>query len=258
MKPLFDLSGKVAVVTGGAKGIGAAIAETLAAQGAVVQILDVDEAAGRAVVEQLGGRAQFHTCDVSQYEQVGQVMDRLVAEQGGLDLLINNAGISHIGNVVSTSPEDMDRLYAVNVKGVYNCLHFGVPHLQRSGGGAIVNIASVASTVGIADRFAYSATKGAVLTMTLSVAKDFLPDKIRCNAVAPARVHTPFVDGYLQQHYAGRESEMYDRLAATQPIGRMGRPEEVAHLVLYLCSDEASFITGSVYPIDGGFLSLNT
>ena len=152
----------------------------------------------------------------------------------------------------------MDRLYNINIKSVYSCLHYGVKLMKKSGGGAIVNMASVASVVGLADRFAYSTTKGAVLTMTYSIAKDYIKDHIRCNAIAPARVHTPFVDGYLAKTYPGKEKEMFEKLSQTQPIGRMGKPSEIANLVLYLCSDEAGFITGSVYPIDGGFLTLNT
>lgn len=174
-----------------------------------------------------------------------------------LDILVNSAGISHIGTVESTSEADMDRLYKVNVKGVYNCIHAAVPLMRKAGGGVILNMCSIAATIGIPDRFAYSMTKGAVYSMTLSVAKDYLKDKIRCNCISPARVHTPFVDGFLQKNYPGREKEMFEKLSKTQPIGRMARPEEIAGLVLYLVSDEAAFITGCDYPIDGGFTKLN-
>jgi 2-keto-3-deoxy-L-fuconate dehydrogenase len=173
-----------------------------------------------------------------------------------LDVLVNNAGIAHIGTVLTTSPEDLDRLYAVNVRGVYHGLHFGVARMEVQGKGAIVNLASIAAKVGIPDRFAYSMTKGAVLTMTLSVARDFVKKGIRCNCVCPARVHTPFVDGFLQKNYPENREEMFATLSAAQPIGRMGQPEEVAALVAFLCSDEAAFITGAAYDLDGGFTLL--
>ncbi|PHN05570.1 SDR family NAD(P)-dependent oxidoreductase [Flavilitoribacter nigricans] len=262
MKQVFDLSGKTAIVTGCGKGIGAAISSALARQGAIVYGLDMDNASGKALIDSInaeGGKAHYFYCDVADYETTGKVFDYIAeTTEYGLDILVNNAGIAHIGTVVSTTPDDLDRLYQVNIKGVYNCLHFGVKHMLESGGGSIVNMGSVAASVGLSDRFAYSMSKGAVTTMTYSVAKDFIKENIRCNAIAPARVHTPFVDGYLKQTYPGRESEMYDQLAATQPIGRMGQPGEIANLVVYLCSDEASFITGTIYPIDGGFLTLNT
>lgn len=261
MDKLFDLSGKTAIVTGCGKGIGAAISSALAGQGVVVHGLDLDDESGKAHIEsitQAGGQAFYHHCNVADHRETGAVFDAVAAEGSGLDILINNAGIAHIGTVISTTPEDLDKLYQVNIKGVYNCLHFGVKKMLDSGGGSIVNIGSVAAMVGLSDRFAYSMTKGAVTTMTYSVAKDFVNHNIRCNAIAPARVHTPFVDGYLKQNYPGRESEVYEQLAATQPIGRMGQPREIANLVVYLCSDEASFITGTIYPIDGGFLTLNT
>ena len=145
----------------------------------------------------------------------------------------------------------------MNVKGIYNCLHEAIP-MMKSSGGVILNLASIASTVGLPDRFAYSMSKGAVLGMTLSVAKDYIHDGIRCNCISPARVHTPFVDNFLGKNYPGREEEMFEKLSKTQPIGRMAKPLEIAHLILYLCSDEASFITGCDYPIDGGFIKLNT
>lgn len=172
-----------------------------------------------------------------------------------LDMLVTSAGVSHIGTVETTTESDFDRLYAVNVKGVFLCLKAGV-EAMKDRGGAILSIASVASYSGLADRFAYSMTKGAVLTMTYSVARDYIDHGIRCNCVAPARVHTPFVDGYLAANYPGRETEMFEKLSRTQPIGRMGRPEEIAALALFLCSDEAAFITGTSFPVDGGFLTL--
>ncbi len=171
-------------------------------------------------------------------------------------ILINNAGISHIGTVESTTEEDFDRVVRVNVKGFYNCMHAIVPHMKSSGGGVILNMASIAGSAGIPDRFAYSMSKGAVVAMTYSTARDYLAHNIRCNCISPARVHTPFVDDYLRKNYPGREQEMFDKLAKSQPIGRMADPAEVASLALFLCSDEAAFITGADYPIDGGFFNL--
>lgn len=260
-KQLFSLKNKVAIVTGGGKGIGESICKIFAQQGAIVHILDVDKDNGLRVSKQIRnakGKAVFHPIDITKHKKLGKVFKKIYKKEGSLDILVNNAGIAHIGNVEQTTPEDMDKLYAVNVKSVYSCLHYGVKYMKKSGGGAIVNLASIASVVALADRFAYSMSKGAVYTMTLSVAKDYLADKIRCNQVGPARVHTPFVDGYLKQNYPGKEKEMFKVLSKTQPIGRMGRPDEIAQLITYLCSDEAGFVTGSYYPIDGGFVTLNT
>lgn len=261
MKPLFSLQEKVAIVTGGGKGIGEGICKVFAQQGAKVHFLDIDVQNGKRVeqeIQEQKGNATFYACDLTQHKKVGKLFKQIYEQEGQLNILVNNAGIAHVGNVETTTPEDLDRLYSVNIKSVYSCLHFGVQYMKKSGGGAIVNLASVASVLGISDRFAYSATKGAVYTMTFSVAKDYINDNIRCNAVGPGRVHTPFVDGYLRDNYPGREQEMYDQLAKTQPIGRMGKPEEIAQLITYLCSDEAGFVTGSFYPIDGGFLTLNS
>lgn len=173
-----------------------------------------------------------------------------------IHILINNAGISHIGTVESTCEQDFDRVVRVNVKGFYNCMHAVVGHMKTVGGGVILNLASIAASSGLPDRFAYSMSKGAVVAMTYSVARDYLAHNIRCNCISPARVHTPFVDGYLQKNYPGREQEMFEKLAKSQPIGRMAEPAEVASLALFLCSDEAAFMTGVDYPIDGGFFHL--
>lgn len=252
MTPLVQrLAGKYALVTGGGSGIGAAISRRLAGEGAHVTILEAREDAGAAVLAQIreaGGAARVIAADVS---DTG-AMRAAFAQLEMLNILVNNAGIAHVGNVVSTQPEDLDRIYSVNVKGVYHGLHFGVPKLLAAGGGAIVNLASIASKIALADRFAYGMSKGAVLTMTLSVARDFVDKGVRCNCVCPARVHTPFVDGFIAKTYPGREQEMFAKLSAAQPIGRMGQPDEIAGLVAYLCSDEASFVTGSAYDIDGG------
>jgi NAD(P)-dependent dehydrogenase (short-subunit alcohol dehydrogenase family) len=253
---MFRLDGKHAVITGAGSGIGRAIARTFAAQGARVSVLERDEAAGAATValiHEAGGVAGAIACDVSSAASVASAFDR-AATAAPIDILVNNAGVSHIGTVTTTSEADLDRLYAVNVKGVYLCSHAAIPRMVDAGAGVILNLASIASLIGLVDRFAYSMTKGAVLTMTRSIAVDYIKQGIRCNCVCPARVHTPFVDGYLRDSYPGREQEMFEQLSQYQPIGRMAEPEEVAALALYLCSDEASFITGQAYPIDGGVL----
>lgn len=244
-------AGRTALVTGGGSGIGRAIALRLAGEGAEILILEARAEPAEAVAAEIraaGGVAREIVADVSDTA----AMRAAFAGIERLHILVNNAGIAHVGNVLDTTPEDFDRVCAVNVKGVYHGLHFGVPKLLASGGGAIVNLASIASKLGLADRFAYGMSKGAVLTMTLSVARDLVGRGVRCNCVCPARVHTPFVDGFLARNYPGREAEMFEKLSAAQPIGRMGRPEEVAALVAFLCSDEAAFITGSAYDIDGG------
>jgi len=254
---VFRLDEKVAVVTGAGSGIGQAIASTFAAQGARVFVLERDARAAAATVERImasGGAATAVACDVSDAASVTAAFARVAADAGQLDILVNNAGIAHIGTVESTTEADFDRIYAVNVKGVFLCSQAALPHLKRRGG-VILNLASIASLIGLVDRFAYTMSKGAVLTMTRSIAVDYIKHGIRCNCICPARVHTAFVDGYIREHYPGREEEMFQQLSAYQPIGRMGTPEEVAALALYLCSDEASFITGQAYPIDGGVLA---
>lgn len=258
---LFSLSGKTAVITGASKGIGRSIAEVFAGHGAEVHIFDINNDAGAEVVdgiEKQGGKAYYHHADVGSQTKIHDVTNGVYRQSGRLDILVNNAGIAHIGKLEETSEADFDRVYQANVKGVYNCSHAAIGHMKKTGGGVILNMASVVASVGIDDRFAYSMSKGAVLTMTYSIAKDYIRQGIRCNAISPARVHTPFVDGYLKQNYPGKEKEMFDKLSATQPIGRMGQAEEIAHMALYLCSDEASFVTGSNFPIDGGFITLNT
>ena len=254
---LFDLGEKVAVVTGAGSGIGAAIARVFARQRARVVVLDRDEAAARRTVDEIGaagGQATASACDVADGEQVARVFGRVVADEHRIDILVNNAGIAHVGTIERTTEADLDRLYAVNVKGVYLCARAALPAMIEQGGGVILNMASIASLVGVPERFAYSMTKGAVHTMTMSIAIDYVKQNIRCNCICPARIHTPFVDEYVARHYAGRERETLAQLAAYQPIGRMGTSEEVAHLALYLCSDEAAFVTGQAYPIDGGVL----
>lgn len=255
---MATLSNRCAIVTGGSSGIGAAIVRRFAEAEAAVAVLDVNEQGARQVVaevDEAGGTAAFFACDVGDQNAVDRAFDAAADRFGSLDAVVNNAGVSHVGTVETTTEADLDRIYRVNVKGVYNGLRAAVRHM-KSRGGCIVNMASIVSTAGIPDRFAYSMSKGAVLTMTYSVACDYLQAGIRCNSIAPARVHTPFVDDFLAENYPGEEQAMFDRLSATQPIGRMGTPEEVAELALYLCSDAASFVTGTNFPIDGGFLSL--
>jgi 2-keto-3-deoxy-L-fuconate dehydrogenase len=223
-----------------------------------VRVLDIDEDAAQTVAGEIvssGGNAKAYRCDVSQQEGVKAVFNT-VSLEGHIDILVNNAGISHVGNLESTPERDFDKIFWVNVKGMYNCMYASVAHMKANGGGIILNMASIAGTAGLADRFAYSMSKGAVVAMTYSVAKDYLAHNIRCNCISPARVHTPFVDNFLRRNYPGREQEMFEKLEKSQPIGRMAQPEEIAALALYLCSEEASFITGSDYPIDGGFLNL--
>lgn len=247
----MELKNKTAIITGGASGIGLAITNVFAANGAKVHVLEVKD---DTKIEN-DHNIQIHQCDVSNHKQVHDVIGK-ITEAEPLDILVNNAGIAHIGNIEQTTEEDLDRLYSVNIKGIFNCIQASIRSLKKTKG-CILNMASVVSHVGIPDRFAYTMTKGAVLTMTYSVAKDYIDDGVRCNSISPARVHTPFVDGYLAQNYPGQEKEMFEKLSKTQPIGRMAKPEEVANLALFLCSDKADFITGTDYPIDGGFININ-
>ena len=257
---MFSLNGKTALITGGGSGIGRAIALLFGKQGAEVCILDYDETAAINIADEIrsnGGRAHGIKCDVSNHEQVHNIIQAIIKNFNYVDILVNNAGVAHVGNAENTKEEDFDRLFNVNVKGVYNLLHAVIPFMKEKGG-VILNMASVAASVGLADRFAYSMTKGAVMSMTLTTAKDFINHKIRCNCVSPGRVHTPFVDGFIAKNYPGREKEMFEKLSKTQPIGRMAQPNEIAYIALYLCSDEAAFVTGCDYPIDGGSIKLNT
>jgi 2-keto-3-deoxy-L-fuconate dehydrogenase len=252
---MFKLDDKTAVITGGGSGIGKAMAVLFAKQGATVHIIELNKENASLTVKEIvdaGGKAIAHSCNVANQQQVIETINGI----DEIHILINNAGIAHIGKADTTQESDFDRVMNVNVKGVYNCIYATISKLKKQGG-VIINMASVASTVGLEDRFAYTTSKGAIRAMTMSVARDYLKDNIRCNSISPARVHTPFVDGFLKNNYAGREKEMFEKLSNSQPIGRMAQPEEIAALALYLSSDEASFLTGCDYTIDGGFTTLN-
>jgi 2-keto-3-deoxy-L-fuconate dehydrogenase len=256
---LSELQHKVAVITGAASGIGKAIAEKMSAQGAEVYLLDRDSTQGEALAATLsaaGHKAHYRDCDVIDTAATAALLESIGAVNR-IDILVNNAGVAHVGNLENTSEADLDRLYQVNIKGVYNCSKAAIAFMKQKGG-VILNLASIAASTGIADRFAYSMTKGAVRAMTYSIAKDYVSYGIRCNCISPARIHTPFVDGFIAKNYPGQEAEMFEKLSKTQPIGRMGTPEEVADFAAFLCSDKASFLTGTDYPIDGGFLTLNS
>jgi 2-keto-3-deoxy-L-fuconate dehydrogenase len=254
----FRLEGKTAVITGGASGIGRAIAECFAVAGARIRILDIDVRSAENAAQEIsrqGAKAVAYACDLGNAQDVSNTFRKLFRMER-IDILVNNAGIAHVGKLEDTGEKDFETVFQVNVKGVYHCMKSCIGHMKENGGGVILNMASIAATAGIADRFAYSLSKGAVVAMTYSVAKDYIENNIRCNCISPARVHTPFVDAFVAKNYPGREQEMLEKLAQTQPVGRMANPHEVAMLALFLCSDEASFITGVDYPIDGGFFKL--
>ena len=258
---MFSLLGKTAVVTGGGSGIGKAIAQLFATQGATVHVIELNATAAEETIQHIKNHGQVAyawSCNVADQQAVKRTFESIVEKSGSIQLLVNCAGIAHIGKIETTSEQDFEKVFQVNVKGTYNTMQTAIAYMKKDGGGTILNLASIASSVGLSDRFAYSMSKGAVLTMTFSVAKDYLQENIRCNCISPARVHTSFVDNFLKTNYPGQEEEMFEKLSKTQPIGRMGKPEEIAALALYLCSDEASFVTGCDYPIDGGFIKLNS
>ena len=250
------MNNKTILITGGASGIGLALVEKFTTEGSNVYFIDSNGLLGGQVAKELkekGKSVTFLEVDIREESQVQHAIQSISSK---LDVLINNAGISHIGNLASTTLADFERLFAVNVSGMFLCSQAALPKLIEEGGGSIRNVCSVAATMGIPDRFAYSMTKGATLSMTLSIARDYVNQGIRCNCISPGRVHTPFVDGFLAKNYPGKEQEMFEKLAATQPIGRMGTPTEIAELAYFISSDAGKFITGSNFTIDGGFTGI--
>jgi len=248
----YSLEGRHALVTGGASGIGEATVKELVRAGAFVWIADINLSAAEALSKSLGSSNVLHL-DVTGSESIAAATSHL----SRLDILVNNAGIGHVGSIEQTEPDDFDRLLNVNVRSVYLVTRAFLPLLLaagESGGpvGTVVNIASVAGLVGIKQRFAYCTTKGAVVAMTRQLAVEY-PKKLRVNAICPGTVETPFVEGYLEKFHKHNKEEVRAELRARQPIGRLGRPEEVASMVRYLASDEAAFITGSLFAIDGGW-----
>jgi NAD(P)-dependent dehydrogenase (short-subunit alcohol dehydrogenase family) len=249
---MFRLDGKVTFITGAGSGIGEQIARLYARQGARVVIADIDEVAGRRVAEEIGPMAQARRLDVTDPQEFKAALEATVEHLGALDVLVNNAGIGFVGSVEETPEEDFARLCAVNVAGVFHGCKYVVPLMLKQGRGNILNIGSVAGLVGIERRFAYSATKGAVIAMTRQMAIDYATKNIRVNCICPGTIYTPFVDSYLQRFHAGEIEETKAKLHARQPIGRMGRPDEVAKMAVYLAADESEFVTGAILTIDGG------
>ena len=240
----YNLKDKNIIITGGSSGIGESIIDLLLKNKANVVNIDVND----------NLKTKTIITDITNNQDVTKILNSIPKK---IDILINNAGIGLVGNIENTDEKDFDKIFEVNVKGLFNITKVIIPRMKENGG-SIINMASTAAIVGIDDRFAYSASKGAVMSMTNSIAKDYLSYGIRCNSISPGRVHTPFVDSYLEKFYPNNKEEMFEKLSKTQPLGRMAKPSEVASLVLYLCSDEASFITGSDFQIDGGFVKLNT
>jgi 2-keto-3-deoxy-L-fuconate dehydrogenase len=255
---MFRLDGKRALITGAGSGIGEAIARLFAAQGAQIIVADVQMDAAEQVTASIvkqGGSASALALDVADETQVSAAFDRVANQYGRLDIVVNNAGVSHVGNILETSLEDWNRVLGVNAGGVFLCAREAVRRMlhQEPKGGVIINLSSVAAMIGLERRLPYSASKGAVLSLTRSIAIDFVGEGIRCNAICPGTVHTPFVEGYLKRSFPGQEDAIRQTLHARQPLGRMGLPEEIAAAALYLASDEAAFVTGSALVIDGGW-----
>ena len=243
---MFDLTSKVALITGGASGIGAATARRLTAAGASVIVADLNEAAAQTLTEELPG-ARGVAMDVTSSASIAGVMQGI----NRLDILVNNAGIGLVGGIAQTEEADFDRMMTVNATSIFLVTKAALP-LLLAVRGSIVNIGSVAGSIGIKQRFAYCASKGAVIAMTRQLAVEY-PKELRVNCIAPGTVQSPFVEGYLQKYHAHEIEKMRVELAARQPMGRLGTPEEIAGMVHYLCSSEADFMTGSVVTIDGGW-----
>ena len=251
---MFRLEGKTCLVTGAASGIGAAIAETFARADAFVYVTDRDEKGGHQTVSRIHadrGQAEFLLLDVASEESCEQVRAKIESENRQVDILINNAGVGHVGTMLQTTGADLDRLYEVNVRGVFNVSKAFLPDMLARRQGVIINLASIGGVVGIRDRLAYCTTKFAVVGLTKSMALDHARDGIRVNCVCPGRVETPFVSARLKEYPDPKKA--YEEMAATQALGRMGKPEEIAAAALYLASDEAAFITGTAFLIDGGW-----
>jgi len=252
---MFSLAGKVAVVTGAGSGIGEAIARTFAEAGAHVYVADRDTESGAAVaaaIRTTGGQADFIAVDVSDEASCGKLAAQVLAVSGGrCDILVNNAGIGHVGTALTTTGADLDRLHAVNVKGILFMTQVLLPTMLERRAGSIINLASIGGIVGIRDRLAYCTTKFAVVGMTKCMALDHAEAQVRFNCICPGRVETPFVQARLKEYPDPEKA--YAEMTATQALGRMGRPDEIAAAALYLASDEATFITGSALLIDGGW-----
>lgn len=251
---MFSLASKTTLVTGGGSGIGAAIAQTFSRVGAFVYVADRDQAAGKSTTEAIkaaGSQAEFIEVDVSDESACQQAAVRVLKERGQLDVLVNNAGIGHVGSAVTTTGEDMDRLYRVNVLGAFHLVRAFLPSMLKRKSGNIINLASIGGVVAVKDRFAYCTTKFAIVGMTKSIALDFATEGIRCNCICPGRVETPFVTAWLKKYPDPEKA--YADACATQAVGRMGKPEEIAAAALYLASDESGFVTGSEFIIDGGW-----
>ena len=252
---MFRLDGRIALVTGAGSGIGEAIAHTLAGAGGMVYVTDRDPQSGdrvTAAIRSANGRAEFLPLDVTREEDCARAAETVAAAHGALDVLVNNAGIGHVGTIVTTSGADLDRLYSVNVRGAFNVTKAFIGQMIARRSGVIANTASIAGVVPIRDRLAYATTKAAIVEMTKCIALDHAADGVRANCVCPGRVETPFVAARIQE-YPDPEAAYRD-MTSTQAIGRMGRPEEIAAAILYLVSDEAAFVTGSALLIDGGWL----
>jgi len=246
MNDSFKLNGRRAIVTGGASGIGEATSRVLTAAGASVIIFDIDTARAEALAAELPG-ASVESCDITNEEAVKGAFAKL----DKLDILVNNAGIGHVGGIEDCELADFERLYRVNVQGVFLMAKYAVPLLKASHG-SMVNIASVAAHIGVKKRFAYCTTKGAVVAMSRQLAVDY-PTEIRVNCICPGTVDSPFVEGYLEKYHKHEKEKVRAEIAQRQPMGRLGKPSEIANLVLYLCSDESGFMTGSAVTIDGGW-----